>query len=330
MEKNIRDAEQTEDRRELRAQKKRAKQRRQRRFSGSFFLTLALTVLVTTVVSLALSPLMNIETVHVSGNKVVSTDKVLKMARNPVGTNIFVFSKKDAIQSIKAHPYVESVDIKRELPRTLYIKVKERRPVGVLVNKGVYLQFSDGGLLLNSTNTLSTFNLPIITGMSLESVPQPGGAIKDPTFKQALSIVNAMSDDLLKSIQEVNISKPKNILAYTSNGIEIRIGDATEIESRMKALDDIMEQVVLTKTVKGDIDYIDIRYQKAPVLKMKGDASPFESDDAQESGMEPSAQSEAQTVVGTTEAAIPTTPVPEQQQNQVDDNTQQAGTESVQ
>lgn len=312
MKKNIRNAKQTEDRCELKAPKECENDRRQRRFSASFFLTIALTILVMIIVSFALSPLMNIETVHVSGNHAVSTDKVLQMARNPVGTNIFVFSKKDAVQSVEAHPYIETVDIKRELPHTLYIQVKERRPVGILVNKGVYLQFSDGGLLLNSTNNLSTFNLPIITGMSLESVPQPGGAIKDPTFKQALSIVNAMSDDLLKIIQEVNISKPNNILAYTSNGIEIRIGDATEIETRMKALDDIMAQVVLTKTVEGDIAYIDIRYKRAPVLKMKGDASIFDQDNEQESGMQPSAQNEAQTVVGTTEAAVSTTPMPEQ------------------
>lgn len=313
MEENNRDAESNESRRKAGTRKTSAKERHQRRFSSSFFLTLALTLVVTALVSLALSPLMNIETVEVSGNKVVSTEKILKMAKNPVGINTFVFNKQDAIQSIEAHPYVESVKIKRELPNALYIKIKERRPVGVLVNKGVYLQFSDGGLLLNNTNTLSSFNLPIITGMSLQSVPQPGGAIKDPTFKQALAIVNAMSDDLLKSIQEVNIAEPENILAYTYNGIEIRIGDAKNIKARMAVLDDIMDQVVLTKTVKGDIDYIDIRYLKAPVLKMKGGAAPSEMKE-EDDGMQPSAQEEAQTVVGTTEAAVQTTPIPEEQQ----------------
>lgn len=271
------------------------------RLSKEFILFLILSIVFATAVALALSPLMAIDQVEVQGQRALTQDKVLALAGEPIGQNLFSYPKTKAALALTSHPYVESATIHRQLPHKLVIQLEERRPVGILLSKGYYLQFSDKGLLLDTTRTLKGSNLPLVTGIALNKVPPPGEPIRDETFQEVLKIVTSMSDDLLDNIQELNIAKNKNILAYTSSGIEVRIGDATDIQKRMQALDDIMKQIVLSGTLPGEIEYIDIRLQKAPVIKLKND-NDIDSFNEQNDPSMPSMESEAQTVVGTTEA----------------------------
>ena len=104
----------------------------------------------------------------------------------------------------------------------------------MLLNNGSYLQFSKDGVLLDNTKSLTNQSLPLITGFSMDEVPSPGEAFKDNArFSDILKVVNACSDDLLSMIQEINIKDRNDILAYTSQGIEIRIGGVDNIDARM-------------------------------------------------------------------------------------------------
>ena len=55
-------------------------------------------------------------------------------------------------------------------------------------------------------------------------------------------------------IQEINIKDRNNILAYTSQGIEIRIGGVDNIDARMANLNDIMDQVILSGIIDEPIE----------------------------------------------------------------------------
>lgn len=277
---------------------------RKRRFSREFILTLVLSLVFTVIVAIALSPLMNIDAVTITGNRAISDQHVTRLAGRPVGTNLFLYKKSDAVRALESHPYVKEVTIHRHLPHSLSISIKERRAVGVLVNRGIFLQFSTDGLLLNSTPTLENTSIPIITGISLASVPQPGGKIKNDAFEQALSVINAMPKELLGNIQEINVAKTDNILAYTSNGIEVRIGNTRKIDGRMSALNDIMNQIIFSNSIQGQVEYIDMRYSKSPILKLKGkDAADIDLD-MDGASLNISAEREAQRVQGTTEAVV--------------------------
>ena len=196
---------------------------------------------------------------------------------------------------------MQNVVVTRHFPHWIGIEITERQPAGVLLNNGSYLQFSKDGVLLDNTKTLTHLNLPLITGFSMKDVPSPGEAFKDnERFNDILKIVNACSDELLTMIQEINIEDRSNILAYTSQGLEIRIGGVDDIEARMAALNDIMNQVILSGIVEEPIEAIDIRYAKSPVIVLEGydniDASELLDDnDETASGETSSAQTQQQT-----------------------------------
>lgn len=229
-----------------------------------------ITLLVTVLVCM-LSPLMNITEVKINKLSFISEEKVKEMANEPVGQNLFLYSTSKAINNLSLYPYVQYARVKRHFPHYIEIEIKERQPAGILLNNGNYLQFSMDGILLDNSKDLLNKRLPIITGFSMNEVPAPGEHFKNnERFKDALAILNACPRALLDNLQEINLKDQNNILAYTSQGIEVRIGSTKNIEKRIATLNDIMNQVILGKVVKEDVEAIDIRYEKAPVIVLEG------------------------------------------------------------
>lgn len=251
--------------------KKKTKQKRENPYSPQFMALLAGIVVAVATVVVLLGPVMAIDQVEVNDLQYISDKKVVEMAGNPVGENLFRYRASKAEDALRQYPYIKDVEIHRHFPHRLVINVTEREPAGVLMNNGNYLQFTKDGILLDNTKSLSNQNLPLITGFKMEEVPSPGEAFKDNVrFNDILRIVNACDDDLLRMLQEINIKDRNNILAYTSQGIEIRIGSVENIEVRMATLNDIINQVILSGIIEEPIEAIDIRYEKSPVVVLEG------------------------------------------------------------
>lgn len=252
--------------------KKTKKQKKQASVYPPQFIALLVGIVVAVAaIVVLLGPLMKIDKVDINELKYLSDDKVLEMTSNPIGQNLFRFNISKAENELLAYPYVDDVRISRHFPHRLEISITERQPAGVLLNNSNYLQFSKDGILLDNTKSLLNLSLPLITGFKMEDVPAPGEAFKDnERFEDILRIINACDDDLLRMLQEINIKDRNNILAYTSQGLEIRIGSVDNIETRMATLNDIINQVILSDIIEDPIEAIDIRYEKSPVVVLEG------------------------------------------------------------
>lgn len=257
-----------EKNRRARAEKEKAPQAK---LSIGFQIFLTLIVFAVAAVVVLLGPLMRIDNVQVNDLQYMTRDQVVDIAGSPVGQNLLLYRTSQAEEELRYYPYVQDAKVTRHLPHWIEIDITEREPAGVLLNNGSYLQFSKDGVLLDNTKSLTNLSLPLITGFSMKDVPSPGEQFKDnERFDDTLKIVNACSDELLTMIQEINIEDRDNILAYTSQGLEIRIGNVDDIETRMAALSDIMDQVILSGIVEEPIEAIDIRYAKSPAIVLEG------------------------------------------------------------
>ena len=257
-----------EKNRRARAEKEKAPQAK---LPIGFQIFLTLIVFAVAAVVVLLGPLMRIDNVQVNDLQYMTRDQVVDIAGSPVGQNLLLYRTSQAEEELRYYPYVQDAKVTRHLPHWIEIDITEREPAGVLLNNGSYLQFSKDGVLLDNTKSLTNLSLPLITGFSMKDVPSPGEQFKDnERFDDILKIVNACSDELLTMIQEINIEDRDNILAYTSQGLEIRIGNVDDIETRMAALSDIMDQVILSGIVEEPIEAIDIRYAKSPAIVLEG------------------------------------------------------------
>ncbi|KJS83848.1 MAG: hypothetical protein JM58_12035 [Peptococcaceae bacterium BICA1-8] len=215
------------------------------------------------------SPFFTIENINVTGNHLLDTEKILILSQVNTGQNLIKIDKKEIIKRISVHPFVENVEIKRALPDTLKIHVLERKPVGLLVCTDGFIQVSKDGVFLALIHDIGEYTLPVISGVDLEQLPGPGQVIKNDELSLALGIIAESPQELLNDIVELNIENKGHILAYTLDGIEIRLGSLENISEKLDDLKHILEDFNKIGFDDSNIEYIDLRFSGPPVIKRK-------------------------------------------------------------
>ncbi len=241
------------------------KKRRHRLRKGLLFTV----VCVLGIYLLLHSQLFCVKTIEVTGNSIVSSEKIIELSEISAGERLYAVNIKDSAKKIGYYPYVEAVEVKRKLPDRILIEIVERKPVGAVVTTSGYIQVSMDGRLLSIAPTIGQYNLPVISGVQISEVPTPGNIIQNDNLTKALQIISECDQDLLNNLAELNVGQADSIMACTNEGIEIRLGDVDDIEIRLMDLNDILKDIVMQKIRAEDIEYIDMRYLDAPVIKLK-------------------------------------------------------------
>lgn len=215
------------------------------------------------------SPFFSIKNIKVEGNELLETEKILSLSQVKRGQNLLKIDIKEIGEKISLHPFIKEVEVKRKIPSTLEIKVVEWKPVGFLVCSDGFIQVSEEGHFLALVNDIGSYSFPVISGINLENLPGPGQIIENTSLIMALKIIKDSDQELLKNIVEINISNKKYILAYTSEGIEIKLGSFENIGERLSELNDIIYDLKAGKIDGENIEYIDLRFNGPPLIKTK-------------------------------------------------------------
>ena len=80
------------------------------------------------------TPLSRISHVNISGNHNVSDSQVEKI-KYQKGSRIYTFSKSKAINNLKKNSLIKDVQINKQLPNTLNVKIIENNLVGIVKDK---------------------------------------------------------------------------------------------------------------------------------------------------------------------------------------------------
>ena len=252
------------------SQKERAPKRRFRRsrirflkLFGSMGLFLILLYL------LGYLPFFQVDEIGVEGNQALTSEKAVSLSGIQSGENFFFVNTLAAEKRLRVNPFVEQVKIRRALPNKLTIVVTERKAIGYIVTSDGYAQVDQEGRLLAIQQTLSNYNLPVISGVEFSELPTIGGFIKNEKLKQALEILQECDETLLSNIAELNVGQEYYILAYTNQKLEVRLGGLDQIEQRLQDLDQILTTVVGQTIAADQILYIDMRYEDSPIIKLR-------------------------------------------------------------
>lgn len=215
-------------------------------------------------------PVFQVQTITVTGNDALSTEKVIALSGLEQGDNLFWCSAGEAKRQLRHNPFVEKVSIRRALPDEIVIQVTERKSIGYIVTVDGYIQVDADGRLLAIQQSLSNYRLPVISGVGLNELPELGGFIQNEKLKQALEILQSCDAALLDNIAELNVGQEQYILLYTNQQLEVRLGGLENMEQRLKDLDKILTEVVGTKIASDQILYIDMRYENSSaVIKLR-------------------------------------------------------------
>lgn len=118
-------------------------------------------------------------------------EKAIRKLIGPVeGSNSLTLNMRQIGERLLAHPWIESVDMRRELPATLVVVVRERVPVFIGVFGSEAWMMDAKGRLIEKVDSPGQVSMPLITG-----APTKGGAVAGAAVDRAVADVAMMALD---------------------------------------------------------------------------------------------------------------------------------------
>lgn len=180
------------------------------------------------------SPSFALKKVAFVGLRHASEDELCRLAGIRAGQNIFQLDPDALGRAIATHPYVREAAVSRQLPSSLSVRVKERRPIAVVSLSELYL-VDEQGEPFKRVESTDPLDLPLLTGVAREQYvesPQASSA----RFRHALEVAEVFARDQPRDsrLSEIRIERGGTTLV-TEAGLEIRMGEG-EIAEKLARL----------------------------------------------------------------------------------------------
>lgn len=216
-------------------------------------------------------PIWRIRSVQVTGNNFLPEAKIINTAKIPQGENIFLIDLDEVKSRFSDVIQIKEMRIKRKLPATVIIDVKERIPFAIVVIGGTTSLVDEDGYMIarqslgSSMYKVDITKYPVIRGILKKNLENgvrlnPG----DRAFvSSALGMLSKFID--LGTIQ-IEAGNREDIIIYIQDILKVKIGDARDIERKIKIVNGLLG-AVKGKWIK--IAYIDVKVPDDPVIRYK-------------------------------------------------------------
>lgn len=211
------------------------------------------------------TPRFAVASVDVRGTSRVTPARVLAAAAIEPGTSIFRLDTGVVAARVAALPEIRRVDVVREFPNRVVIRVEERRPF-TLVHAGRLHWLDEEGRLLGAAPQAVVAQVPIVSGLSEEELASlrstPG-----PKALAAIALIKALlrsGSALTAEISEIDMSRRDGPVLYTVDGVEVRLG-AEDWEERLARLEGVLAQIATQ-----DVRTVDLRFRDQVVFRREG------------------------------------------------------------
>lgn len=239
--------------------------RRRRRF-GRFFRGLIFLVVSAAVLGFFVYvPFFTLSEIKLEGAKYLTEEDILRIGNIYMGEQLFRL-ETDVVQSRLAKDLrIEEVSVRRRLPHTLEIKIKERRPLAIIQCDYGYLDLDHNGTIIDSYKTLKTMQIPMITGAAVRDL-YIGDTIDDELIKKILDFLQMLNEDTLNLLSEIAIVDADYIVMYsaTDRPVQIRIGKLERLDEKARLTEDFLRDLA---TNPHPVEYVDFNYT-APFIKL--------------------------------------------------------------
>lgn len=210
------------------------------------------------------SPLFTMQRLILNGNRYLQPDDIMAIGRIEKGKPLFQLKTDVIDQNLMRDLRIESAVVRRRLPDTIEIDITERMPIATVSCDYGYIDFDRQGKVLRSYRSLQKMPIPLITGITMHDL-YIGDDNTNETVAQILSFLEKIDIEALNQISEINIADPEAVTAYTTNSVQIRLGNMERMEEKAILVQDFLSTL---PNSRHSIEYVDFRY-RAPVIRLK-------------------------------------------------------------
>ncbi len=228
----------------------RRKKRKKRRLIVGFVIFMITALSVAAVLSVTV--LFPIKTVKATGSKLYTEKQIVKSSGITEENNLFTLSAEAVTDNLVRNlPYIDSVELKRELPDKITIVVNDATEYACFFADDVYYVISKGGRVINAY-TEQPENTFLIEGCKAKC--KVGKIVEfDGEDKKKLVFSIAQNlDDKNVFINNINISDEYNITLTVEGRFNVILGNKTNADKKIAQLASMIES--MDKNATGKID----------------------------------------------------------------------------
>jgi cell division septal protein FtsQ len=214
---------------------------------------------------------LRVSNVTVAGNERLSTGEVLALLDGLRGQSIIGVELDEWQERLKSSPWVEEATLRRVLPATVEVRVRERQPVAIgRVGSALYLVDATGVVVDEYGPAYADLDLPMVDGLGSAA---PGrGTMSAERMALAGRVIGALRErpELLDKVSLIDVTNPHDaVLMLEGDTALLHLGEEAFAE-RLQQYFDLGEALRERVAV---IDYVDLRFpERLYVRPAKGAA----------------------------------------------------------
>ena len=252
------------DKRFRRVHVRPSKKRRSEKFRRQALWFIGVVVLFSTLVHwtprlLEHTSFLKIETISVDGNRYLSNGEVLALVGELRGQNILFGDLEGYRKLLLTSGWVKDATLRRLLPSTIEVVVKERRPIGIgRFSSHLYLIDEFGNVLDEHGPVFADLDLPIIDGLSTGTSPDVEVDLVRARLAARLIADLESRPKLAERVSQINVGDSYNAVVLLSDDQTlIHLG----AEQFVQRLISYVELAPALHARVANIDYVDLRFE---------------------------------------------------------------------
>ena len=209
-----------------------------------------------------------LEKILVNGNRYVSKNEILALAKIENSRNIFKVNIKELERKIAMNSQFSKVEVERVFPSSLLIKVNEREPVAFIGEDKRLETDKDGVIFPAFKHSFYDKKLYTVAGASI-NINELGKKCSEGDLGEVLRIIEQIKSSkspYVNEITRINASALKDLeLVAENSGVIYKIG-LGNWDEKFDRLDNILKKL---KDERTNILYIDLRFRDEAVVMFK-------------------------------------------------------------
>lgn len=212
------------------------------------------------------SPLLEVRDVRLVGGRHTTPQEVARAAGLDGGSNLLLLSPEEVARRVRRLAWVERAEVARVLPRTLRVRIVERRPAAVLVaasptaGAGRGWLVDERGVVLGRGEARRGLPALAVAG---ESVGAPGERLRSEEARAAARVLSALPRSLRHRVVAAFAPSVERITLSLADGTLVRYGPAEDLGAKNAVLHALLRRLGPHPAPGG---YIDVRVPRSPAV----------------------------------------------------------------
>lgn len=205
------------------------------------------------------SPALRIAHIVLHGNDRLSRGEAMALVGDLHGQNILAVRLEDWRQRLMTSPWVEDAIVRRVLPNTLDVLVRERTPMGIArLGRDLYLVDARGVVIDGFGPSYADLDLPVIDGLG----PPSGHDAPVVDERRAQLVARLLADvapheQLAARVSQIDVRDARDaVVLLDGDPVLLRLGD----RNFATRLQDYLDVATALKDRMTAIDTVDLRF----------------------------------------------------------------------